>query len=106
MANPANEPPRDGAPLPPADEDASGDFRMKVLLAGIAVLLVAILVIVAVLVATRERTVPRGPNPPVSTFPRAQAAASESRRVPRVRSGRQFAMGFFALDSLTPRGGA
>jgi hypothetical protein len=66
---PPDGPSRDGAsadrvprPLPP--EDDGGALRLKVLLAGIAALFVAILVIVAVLVATRERTVPRGANPP------------------------------------------
>jgi hypothetical protein len=65
--NPAGDgiesPPPAPPPLP-QQEDDGGAFRMRVLLAGIAVLFLAILVIVAVLVATRERTVPRGANPP------------------------------------------
>jgi hypothetical protein len=107
----ADEAPRRGGadpaprPLPPEEPD-DGALRLKVLLAGIAALLLAILVIVAVLVATRERTVPRGAGRVPGTSPRTQAAAFDSRRAPRVESGQVFATNVFALDRLTPRGGA
>lgn len=79
-------------------------FRMKVLLAGIAVLFLAIFVIVAVLVATRARTVPRGAGTPAINHARKQTAAFASRRAPRVESDRPLGRNGLA-ESVTPRGG-
>jgi hypothetical protein len=103
----ADEAPREVPPAPPLpqQEDDGGALRLKVLLAGIAALFLAVLVIVAVLVATRERTVPRGAVRSPDASPRTQVAASDSRRVPRVESGRVFATNFFARGRLTPPGG-
>ena len=60
------EPDPNAAPQPPAPED-DGGFRVKVLLAGIAVLFV----LVCVLVATRERGVNKKAEAPFPILTRA-----------------------------------
>jgi hypothetical protein len=77
-ADPNNPPqPEPGPPLPPHEDD--GGFRVKVLLGGILILFVLVCILVAVLVATRER----GVNKNAAALPQFPTQASSHTGPPR-----------------------